>query len=104
MAEKKNKPTADDFEGATDLAFLVSNLQSEADDYAMFAEDVLLSVIMPDVPRFMLEDKYKGHMADSAAAELFRHMEGYRKILDFLRRNGIDVNTIIGDGDEKKKS
>ena len=75
---------------------------TEKIDFDAFAEDVLLSVVMPEVPRHMMAEKYGPHAAGDAAGELFRHMEGYRKILAFLRKNGIDVNDIIG-GDEVKK-
>lgn len=98
MADKSNH----DFDSAFDLAMLVSDLKEASDEYDAFAEDVLLSVIMPEVPRHMMEDKYGPHLAGDAAAALFSHMEGYRKILAFLRKNGIDVNEVVGSGDGKK--
>lgn len=98
MAEKK----PGEVENVSDLAFLVADLQKAAADYDSFAEDVLLSLVMPETPRFTLDGKYGDHIADKALGVLFEHLAGYRKILDFLRKNGIDVNAIIGDSDKKK--
>ena len=97
-----DKGDGHEFDSAFDLAMLVSDLKEASDDFDAFAEDVLLSVVMPETPRHMMEEKYGPHLAGDAASALFRHMEGYRKILAFLRKNGIDVNDIIGGDDVKK--
>lgn len=99
-----DKADGHEFDSAFDLAMLVNDLKEASDDFDAFAEDVLLSVIMPEVPRHMMEDKYGPHLASDAAAALFSHMEGYRKMLAFFRKNGVDVNEVVGGGDKKSKS
>lgn len=71
--------------------------------YERFAEHVLLSCAMPEVPRFIVHDEtIDGTPMPDALGSLDTLLVRYRKITKWLRGNGIDVESVVGDGGDKK--
>ena len=71
--------------------------------YERFAEDVTLSCMMPEVPRYMMEDEeLDGTMIPGALDAMQRLLVRYRRMVSWMRRNGIDVESVAdgssGDG------
>lgn len=87
--------------GIPELIDSVSAMQAEIDMLYDFAQDVLITLLIPDSVRYYFEDRYEGVVSDALDA-LSKHMYGYRKILDFFKRNGIDINKIISDTESKE--
>ena len=87
----------------TEFADYITGLQAEIDMFNTFARDVLISVLVPDQVRLFVEDDYTGTAAEAMDA-LSKHMHNYRKILEFLRINGIDINKITSDTESKDLS
>lgn len=109
--EKKLQMTAKDRENRVDihvhelpeLLDYITGMQAEIDMLNAFVRDVLISAIMPENVRLFFDDEYTGKAAEAMDA-LSQHMHDYRKILEFLRINGIDVNKIISDTGSKDLS
>ena len=89
--------------GLSDLVEQIASMQAEIDMLNSFANEVLVSVIMPEHVRFFFEDDYIGRAGEAIEA-LSKHMHDYRKILEFLRLNKIDVNQILADNESKTLS
>lgn len=71
--------------------------------YERFAEHVILSCAMPEVPRYALHiETIEGTLMPEAFDLLDRLLVRYRKMTAWMRQNGIDPETIAGDTDEKK--
>lgn len=89
--------------GLAELVEQIASLQAEIDMFGSFANEVLISVLMPEHVRYFFEDDYPGRAGEALDA-LTRHMHDYRKILEFLRLNKIDVNQILSDNESKTLS
>lgn len=87
----------------TEFVDYIASLQAEIDMFNSFARDVLISVLVPDQVRLFIEDDYSGSAAE-AMDDFSKHMHKYRKILEFLRINNIDVNKITADTESKDLS
>ena len=72
--------------------------------YERFTENVLLSCVMPEIPRYIIEheDDVEG-IKDSFDA-LQRVLVRYRKMVSWMRSNGIDVESVVGESKGKAKS
>lgn len=69
--------------------------------YERFAEHVVLSCVMPEIPRYTIHDEEieKTPMQD-AIEYMDRLLVRYRKMTAWMRRNGIDPEAVVGNRDE----
>lgn len=89
--------------GLSELVDIVAGMQAEIDMLNSFVEEVLIMSLMPENVRYYFEDRFDGRAAE--ALEAFgKRMYEYRKILEFLRLNNIDVNQILSDTESKTLS
>ena len=71
--------------------------------YERFTEHVLLSCAMPEIPRCVVHDEsIEGTMMPSAIDSLNTILIRYRKMMRWMRQNGIDPEAVVGNGDEDK--
>ena len=89
--------------GLPELVDIVAGMQAELDMLNNFAREVLITVLVPDQVRLFFDDDFDGKAAEAIDA-LSRHMLEYRKILEFLRINKIDINQILSDTESKTLS
>ena len=67
--------------------------------YERFAEDVLLACVMPENPRYVLEYDEDETMMGEAHNALQKLLVRYRKLVTWMRSNGISVESVCGDDD-----
>ena len=72
--------------------------------YEKFAEDVILSCVMPEIPRYSLQDDEKPEMISEAEDVLHTLLTRYRKMTEWMRKNGIDIEAVVGNEARKTKS
>lgn len=73
-------------------------------DMQKFVEDVLLSCVMPETPRYSLQYDGEDENISSAESALYQRMEEWRKMTAWFRANNIDLDAVLGrDGKDKKK-
>lgn len=72
--------------------------------YEKFAEDVILSCAMPEIPRYSLHDDEKPEMIAEAEDVLYTLLTRYRKMTEWMRKNGIDIEAVVGNEARKTKS
>jgi hypothetical protein len=71
--------------------------------YERFAEHILLSCAMPEIPRYTVhDDTIDGTMMPQAFDALDRLLVRYRKMTRWMRQNGIDPEAVAGTPDEGK--
>ena len=72
--------------------------------YEAFTNDVLLSCTMPELPRYVLQydEEEQTYMGDAFQA-MQKLLIRYRKLVNWMRANGIDVEAICGDDIEVMK-
>lgn len=92
--------------GLDELVFHAIDQEALLSLYERFAEDVILMCVMPEVPRYVMEDERREDtkIPDGYDA-LQRLLVRYRKMVSFMRKNGIDVEAVVGeDNNSKTKS
>lgn len=89
--------------GLPELVDAIAGMQAEIDMLNDFVDEVFILALRPSDVRYYFEDRFEGRAAE-AVEVLSKHMRDYRKILEFLRVNGIDVNRIIDDNESKNLS
>ena len=73
--------------------------------YEKFAEHVILSCGMPEIPRYTIHDEdVEGTPIPQALDLLDTLLVRYRKMTSWMRQNGIDPESIAGKGETKNKS
>ena len=90
--------------GIDDILFCIQEQDALIAKYERFAEDVLLSCVMPEIPRYVLADDEDGSIADRAHDALQTLLVRYRKMTAWMRTNGIDPESVAGKKDEEKKA
>ncbi len=71
--------------------------------YERFAEHVVLSCAMPEIPRYVIHDEgIDGTMMPHAMESLDTILVRYRKMTKWMRQNGIDPESVCGKLDEEK--
>lgn len=85
--------------GIDDILFCIQEQDSVLAKYERFAEDVLLSCVMPEIPRFVLADHDDDSIIDRAHDALQTLLVRYRKMTTWFRANKIDVESVVGDND-----
>lgn len=93
------EPIRVEVKGIDDVLFAIQEYESALGRYERFTEDVLLSCLMPEIPRFVLGDCDEESMIDNAHDALQRILVRYRKMVAWFRSNSIDVESVVGDND-----
>jgi hypothetical protein len=88
--------------GIDDILFCIQEQDALIAKYERFAEDVLLSCVMPEIPRSVLADDEDGSIADRAHDALQTLLVRYRKITSWIKANKIDIESIVGNNDNVK--
>ena len=71
--------------------------------YERFAEHVILACGMPEIPRYTMRlDSIEETLMPQAFDLLDRLLVRYRKMTSWMRKNGIDPESVAGETDEKK--
>lgn len=89
--------------GIDDILFCIQEQDTMLARYERFAEDVLLSCVMPEVPRYVLADGDDDSMMNNAHDALQTLLVRYRKMVAWFKTNKIDIEAVVG-GNEKVKS
>lgn len=88
--------------GIDDILFCIQEQDAMMAKYERFAEDVLLSCVMPEIPRFVLADNNDDSIIDRAHDALQNLLVRYRKIISWIKANKIDIESIVGNNDNVK--
>lgn len=72
--------------------------------YERFTENVLLSCVMPEIPRYIVEHEEDMDGIKDAFDALQAVLVRYRKMTSWMRNNGIDVESVAGDSKGKTRS
>lgn len=73
--------------------------------YERFAEHVILSCAMPEIPRYTIHDEsIDGTQMPQAIEMLDRILVRYRRMTKWMRQNGIDPEAVAGSSDDDKKA
>ncbi len=99
--KKAEKVEISGLDGIVHAATLAENIICK---YEKFAEDVILSCVMPEVPRYSLQDDEKPEMIGEAEDVLHTLLTRYRRMTEWMRKNGIDVDAVVGIDVKKAKS
>ena len=90
-------------DGLDDVFLSLADSEALIGKYERFAEHVLLSCVMPEVPRLVLHDEtIEGTPIPDALSALDTLLVRYRKMTKWFRNNGIDLDAVVGDGNDKK--
>lgn len=92
--------------GIDEVVFAVQEQEMIIGRYERFAEDVLLSCVMPEVPRYLLQrnDEPLIPVADDAHDALHKLLVRYRKMTAWFRANKIDVEAVAGGDNDSVKN
>ena len=111
MEEKKYKITAPKRDGAVEIIGLDEVIFQAIDSerligkYERFTEDVLLSCVMPEIPRYVISyDEDDGTQMGGAHEALHDLLARYRKMTAWFRANKIDVEAVVGDDNGNVKN
>lgn len=89
--------------GLDDVMYSIQEQEVLLSKYERFAEDVLLSCAMPEIPRYLLSDGDDGiPLADNAHDALQKLLVRYRKMTAWFKANKIDIEAIVGENDKIK--
>lgn len=90
-------------DGLDNVFLSLADSEAMIGKYERFAEHVLLSCVMPEVPRLALHDEtIEGTPIPDAFSALDSVLVRYRKMTKWFRNNGIDLDAVVGDGSDKK--
>ena len=71
--------------------------------YERFAEHVILSCAMPEIPRYTIHDEnIDGTPMPQAFEILDKLLVRYRRITAWMRTNGIDPESVVGESGRNK--
>lgn len=93
------EPIRVEVKGIDDILYAIQEYESMLGRYERFTEHVLLSCLMPEVPRFILGDGDEESMMDNAHDALQRILVRYRKMVSWFRANSIDVESVVGENE-----
>lgn len=89
--------------GLDEIFALAVETESVLGKYEGFAEHVLLSCVMPEIPRYSIHDEeVDGTMIPRAVEALDSVLVRYRKMTGWMRQNGIDPEAVVGKSDNDK--
>lgn len=90
-------------DGLDDVFLSLADSEALIGKYERFSEHVLLSCAMPEIPRLVVHDEtIEGTIIPDAFSALSTLLVRYRKMTNWLRNNGIDPESVVGDGNDKK--
>lgn len=99
MESGKGGGASVELRGLDELLLEVRDMERALCAYDRFAEDVLLSCVMPEVPRYVLSDEeYEGSLMMRAHDALQSLLVRYRRLVSWMRSNGIDPGAVSGEG------
>lgn len=102
-AVRKDAPVKVVIDGLDDVFLSLADSEALIGKYERFAEHVLLSCVMPEVPRLALHDEtIEGTPIPDAFSALDTLLVRYRKMTQWFRNNGIDPEAVVGEGNDKK--
>ena len=100
---RKDAPVKVVIDGLDDVFLSLADSEALIGKYERFAEHVLLSCVMPEVPRFVLHDEtIEVTPIPDAFSALDTLLVRYRKMTKWFRSNGIDPEAVVGEGNDKK--
>lgn len=100
---RKDAPVKVVIDGLDNVFLSLADLEALIGKYERFAEHVLLSCAMPEIPRYAIHDEtIDGTQMPGAFDLLDRLLVRYRKMTKWFRDNGIDLDAVVGDGNDKK--
>lgn len=71
--------------------------------YEKFAEHVVLSCAMPEIPRYTIhDDSLEGSLVPQACEMLDNLLVRYRRMTAWMRQNGIDPEAVAGKPDDDR--
>ena len=101
---RKDKQTIE-ISGLDEIFATAMDLENIIVKYEKFAEHVILSCAMPEIPRYTIHDAdVEGTPMPQALDLLDKLLVRYRKMTTWMRQNGIDPESITGKGETKNKS
>lgn len=103
MAKSSDAPVKVEIVGLDEIFASAIDAENVLCKYERFAEHVLLACAMPEIPRCVVHDEsIEGTMMPGAIDSLNTVLIRYRKMTRWMRQNGIDPETVAGNGDEEK--
>lgn len=100
---RKDAPVKVVIDGLDEVFLALSDMENLMCKYERFSEHVLLSCAMPEIPRLVVHDEtIEGTIIPDAFSALDALLVRYRKMTKWFRNNGIDLDAVVGDGDDKK--
>ena len=91
--------------GLDNIMFEMVSMENQLGQWDRFAEHVVLSCAMPEVPRVTLHNDFMDDTLMPQALDMLDNvLVRYRKMTAWFRANKIDINDIVGDNDDKVKS
>lgn len=89
--------------GLDSVLFETVSMENKLCQWDRFAEHVILSCAMPEVPRVTLHNDF---MDDTLMPQAFDMLDNilvrYRKMTAWFRANKIDINDVIGENEKFK--
>lgn len=102
-AKSSDAPVKVEITGLDEIFASAIDAETIIGKYERFAEHVLLSCAMPEIPRYTIhDDDIEGTMMPHAMDTLNTVLTRYRKFTKWMRQNGIDPDTVAGKTDEDK--
>ena len=90
-----------ELEGLDDIIDAALDNENFLVKYEKFAEHVILSCAMPEIPRYSIhDDSLEGTPVPQALEVLDHLLVRYRRMTAWMRRNGIDPETVAGKPDD----
>ena len=90
-----------ELEGLDDVFAAALDNENFLVKYEKFAEHVILSCAMPEIPRYTIHDETLDGTPVPQAFEMLDHLlVRYRRMTAWMRRNGIDPEAVAGKPDE----
>lgn len=87
-----------ELEGLDEIFSAAMNMENLLCKYERFAEHVVLSCAMPEIPRYTVHDEAIDDTPIPQAFEMLdRILVRYRRMTKWMRQNGIDPESVAGD-------
>lgn len=103
-AKSSDAPVKVEITGLDEIFASAIDAEAIIGKYERFAEHVLLSCAMPEIPRYTIHDEeMDGSLMQQGLETLDRILVRYRRMTAWLRQNNIDPETVCGKPDEDKE-
>lgn len=102
-AKSSDAPIKVEITGLDEIFASAIDAEAIIGKYERFAEHVLLSCAMPEIPRYTIHDEdIEGTMMPQAFEMLDKILVRYRKMTKWMRQNNIDLEAVCGKVNEDK--